>query len=471
MNQVVLSLLVTITSVLGLAGAASTQPASSRSEAPEAKEVVVLARHGKSLRGTIDGFPLLLLRRDARGARRGAWALAAKEIVAICDSTAAFLKLGSYAAKRPDATWEGGLKAVGAFEFAPRFEAELAGMLRGIQEALPNPADRTVKTLGREITLEDLKLLQTGEVFELMRCSQFSAWGVLTEDGEPIVGRNWDYPPLYSMDYACIMAVEPAEEGLSPTLDAMCFGMLGSGLATINRDGVYVAGNDAGIDEGGMHVAHPTPGSLLMRAVIESARPDNVIEEFTQAIKDRVALGLLFHFVGITGPDGPAAIVEYDPRPEVGGIHVRHAEKKLPGALLVTNHCDASGPREESIGRYRKISNAINELGRRRAKIGFSEARDIMGLVAKASPSNATLYTAVAWPAQRKLMVAVAPNLSTPATSGAMSRWSGSGCLAWRANRPADGITIVAGKRRRMRTCVCSNSTVLGFGLSSQLSC
>lgn len=404
--------------MLGLAEGPATQPAAVASHEPVAREVVVLARHGKSLRGTIDGFPILLLRgtHEERGEAHGA--LAAREIIAICDSTAAFLKLGSYAAKRPDATWEGGLKAAAAFEFPRRFEVELAGMLRGIQEALPNPEDRVVKALGREITLEDLKLLQAGDVFELMRCSQFSAWGALTEDGGPIVGRNWDYPPLYSMDYACVIAVEPAEEGLWPTLDAMCFGMLGCGLATINRDGVYVAGNDAGIEEGGIHVAHPTPGGLLMRMVMETAPPDRLIEEFTQTIKDHVTLGLLFHFVGVKGPDGPAAIVEYDPRPDVGGVHVRHAERKLPGALLVTNHCEASGPREESLGRYRTISGAINEFGRKRAKIGFEEARAIMGLVAKASAGNATLYTAVAWPAQRKLMVAVAPDLSTPATSG-----------------------------------------------------
>lgn len=417
MHQVVAAWAV-MASVAGLAGGPTTPAATSTARAPEAGEVLVLARHGQSLRGTIDGFPLLLLRgtHEERGEAHGA--LAAKEIIAICDSTARFLKLGSYASQRPDATWEGGLKAAAGFEFPERFEVELAAMLRGIQEALPNPEDRVVKSLGREIALEDLKLLQAGDVFELMRCSQFSAWGVLTEDGQPIVGRNWDYPPLYSMDYACVIAVQPAEEGLSPTIDAMYYGMLGCGLATINRDGVYVAGNDAGIDEGGIHAAHPTPGSLLMRTAIESASPDEVIEEFAQSIRDRVALGLLFHFVGVEGRHGPAAIVEYDPRPEVGGIRIRHAEKKLPGALLATNHCQASGPREESMGRYRTISGAISALGRAGGKIGFAQARDIMALVAKASPSNATLYTAVAWPEKRRLAVAVAPDLATPATSG-----------------------------------------------------
>jgi len=417
MRTIVLSAVLAFSLAAALAGAVATQPATGPAE-PALGPIVVRARHGQSIRGTIDGFPFLLLRgtHEERGEAHGA--LAAKEIVAICDSTAGFLKLGSYAANRPDATWEDGLASLSRFTFPARFEAELRAMLRGIQAVLPDAADRTVKSLGREISLEDLKLLQTGEIFELMRCSQFSAWGVLTDDGQPIVGRNWDYPPLYSMDYACVIAMEPAEDGLSPTIDAMCFGMIGCGLATLNRDGVYAAANDAGIDEGGLHAAEATPAGFLLRSILETTPPDGVLKDFSNAITNRMALGLLLHFVGIPGPNGPAAILEYDPRPNGGGVHIRYAERKLPVALLVTNHCDASGPRDESLGRYRKISNAINKIGREQGKIGFDQARDIMRLVAKASPTNATLYTAVVWPQQRRLMVAVAPDLSTPATEG-----------------------------------------------------
>ncbi|MCC6357020.1 MAG: hypothetical protein IT577_24295, partial [Verrucomicrobiae bacterium] len=195
------------------AHAQTTQPSAESAQA--SPPIVVIARHGQSLRGTVDGFPILLLRgtQEERGEAHGF--LAAKEIIGVCDATAGFLKQGSDAAGKPANPWEQGIEAVARFAFPLRCVAELRGMLRGIEMALPNEQDRQIPSLGRAITLEDLKLLQAGEVFELMRCSQFSAWGPLTDDGEPIVGRNWDYPPLYSMDYACVLAIEPAEKELS----------------------------------------------------------------------------------------------------------------------------------------------------------------------------------------------------------------------------------------------------------------
>ncbi|MCC7408763.1 MAG: hypothetical protein IT442_11875, partial [Phycisphaeraceae bacterium] len=316
--------------------AQTTQP--SPEPAQTSNPIVVIARHGQSLRGKVDSFPILLLRgtQEQRGEAHGF--LAAKEIIGVCDATAGFLKQGSYAAGKPANPWEQGIEAVARFTFPPRFEAELRGMLRGIEMALPNEQDRQVPALGRAITLEDLKLLQAGEVFELMRCSQFSAWGPLTGDGQPIVGRNWDYPPLYSMDYACVLAIEPAEKELSPTLDAVCFGMIGSGLATINHDGVYAAANDGGISEKGVIVDQPMPAGLLLREVMETSPRDKVVEDFAEALKNHCVLGLLFHMVvpDSGGRRGPSTIVEYHPR-DGGQINLRRTEPKLPTALVMTN--------------------------------------------------------------------------------------------------------------------------------------
>ncbi len=397
--------------------AAAVEPASEPLD-----EVVILTRHGRSVRGTLNDFPLLVLRgtHAQRGEAHGA--LAAREIIAMCDATASFLKLGAYAAQRDDVGWEAGVRAVKQFTIPARFEEELAGMLQGIQRALPEPSDRVIKALGREITLDDLRLLETGEIFELMRCSQFSAWGPLTADGQPIVGRNWDYPPLYSIDYACIMAIDPDEPELSPTLDGQWFGSIGSGLATINQDGVYVAGNDAAVRADGLaQIKDPAPAALLLRQVLETAPRDQMVDQFVKQIRDRVAIGLLFHFSGLgDGEGGQAAVVEYDPRPQGFGIQVRRMQRRLPFAVVATNHCVASQHegRDESLGRYRTIADAINAHGRSRQPISFDDARAIMQSVAKAEPMNTTLYTAVAWPTHRRLMLAVAPAAGQPATQG-----------------------------------------------------
>lgn len=391
-------------------------------EQPGPGEVAVVARHGRSVRGTVDGFPFLLLRGTHAERGRAHGALAAKEIVGLCDATAGFLRIGGQAAGRSDVSWERALQGLDRYTFPERFATEVAAMYEGIQEALPDAADRTLRSLGRQITLRDLMLLQTGEILEAMRCSQFAAWGRLTADGEVVVGRNWDYPPLFPPGFACILAIEPAEEGLSPTLDALWFGMIGSGLATINRDGVYLAGNDAGIDERGAAVPAPQPTTLLMRQVMETSKPERLLADFTATIEGHVSLGLLFHVANLPeGPDGRAVIVEYDPRPDGAGTQVRRiAATRLPDAIVVTNHCLAGG-REgggDSAARYRAITEALAALGQAGRTVGFAEANEIMGQVAKSAPLMSTLYTAVAWPGQRRMAVAIAPARGRPATAG-----------------------------------------------------
>ncbi len=47
-------------------------------------------------------------------------------------------------------------------------------------------------------------------------------------------------------------------------------------------------------------------------------------------------------------------------------------------------------------------------------KIGFDQARAIMNSVSK----DTTLYSVVAWPGQRKLMVATSPQVGVSATTG-----------------------------------------------------
>jgi len=401
---------------------ASDRPAAGGAEEPKLGEIVVTTRHGKSVRGTVDGFPFLLLRgtNAERGKAHGR--LAAREIVALYDATAGFLNTGAKARGRKDVGWTQALQVLKRYEFPERFKAELTAMLTGIREALPDPADRTLKSLGREISLEDLMLVQAGDIFEMMRCSQFSCWGPLTADGEVIVGRNWDYPPLFPPRFACILAVEPAEEGLSPTLDALWFGMIGAGLATINRDGVYVAGNDAGINEGGLVVAKPQPGALLMRHVMETSRPEQVVEDFNAAIKDHLTLGLLFHFANLPAASQErSAVVEYDPMPNGSGTQVRTVDKtRLPNAMVMTNHRVAGGGTSggDSGERYRKIRDALLAAGREGKTVGFAEARDIMKQVAKPGPGTTTLYTAVAWPARRRMAIAISPGPGKAATDG-----------------------------------------------------
>lgn len=382
-------------------------------------EIVVAARHGQSVRGTIDGFPFLLLRgtHAQRGEDHGA--LAARDIIGVCDGMARTINLAGLATGRKNLSWPGALVAVQRFTFPSRFNEELEGMLRGIQQALPDAKDRQLSAVGREITLDDLKVLQTGDLFELMRCTQFSAWGPLTADGDVIIGRNWDYPPLFPIERRCILAIQPAEPELKATLDAVWFGMIGTGMATLTADGTYYSANDGGIRTGGLVLEHPSPSMLVTRSIAESASPDRAVEELLRGIDGKMPLGLIFHVVSTAGGRTTAAAIEYDPRPG-HETKVRPPRAQTPTALELTNHCLLSDPRTQgdSADRYMKASKWIDEMAASGKKIGFEEARGMLDRVSKASAASTTYYSAVVWPRQRKLMVSVSPEAGVPATRG-----------------------------------------------------
>ena len=66
-------------------------------------------------------------------------------------------------------------------------------MIDGLRAARPKPEDRVLKSPGREITVDDLKAVNCLSDIMGAGCSSFSAWGSLTDDGAPVIGRNLDY--------------------------------------------------------------------------------------------------------------------------------------------------------------------------------------------------------------------------------------------------------------------------------------
>jgi hypothetical protein len=376
--------------------------------------VTVTQRHGQSLRGTVEGFPFLLLRgsHGARGEAHGV--LAAREVLRSCDGMARFVNAHG-------GGWDRALVAMRRFEFPPRFEQELAGMLRGIRTALPERDDRVLSATGKEIALDDLKLLQTGDVFELARCSQFSAWSDLTPDRRIVVGRNWDYPDLFPRETCCLLAVQPTEPGLRPTLDAMWFGMIGSGLATIREDGLYVSANSGGRVRPGVTVKHPTPGALLMRAYAESAAAAQLGRQLIQAVDQKLVLPIIFHVVppgGVAGDCTPFA-VEYTPDPDRFGARVRSPSQDAPTSLSIANHFIDT---PEDLDRWRsgRMRAGIQSCAVGKKPIGFEEARAILD----AAKQDSTYYSAVVWPEQRRMRLAVsAPGIPATQRDYLAVRW------------------------------------------------
>ncbi len=385
--------------------------------ADEAPAVSIRERYGESCRADVGGFPVLVLRGTHRERGEAHGFLAAKEILRTCEAMAAAVNsMGP--AGTGETGWEAAKKLVGRSQFPERFQVELEGMLQGIGRALPEARDRRLKATGAEVTLEDLKVLQCGDVLELMRCSQFSAWGSLTPDGSTIIGRNWDYPPIFPHGTYCAFAVDPAEKGLQKTLDALWFGMIGAGMACLNEEGVYLSGNDAG-SEDPSRVQSPVPVMLAVRVAAETALVSDPLAAVARNIDQRTALALLYHIVAPAGPEGQGAkafVFEYAPgATSPFAARVRRSTQTLPDALILTNDPLIGSASGEVCDRYARIEKALADPSTQ-GKVDFEKVRSILDSVAASGPGVTTQYSAVLTPAKRELRIAVAPAAGKPAT-------------------------------------------------------
>ncbi|MFK7741091.1 MAG: C45 family autoproteolytic acyltransferase/hydrolase [Planctomycetota bacterium] len=76
-------------------------------------------------------------------------------------------------------------------EYPEDVEAELKAMWRGLVE---QGADRDMPKLGRAFDEIDLRVANALDVFGLMGCSSFTAWGEQVQGGGVLTARNFDWP-------------------------------------------------------------------------------------------------------------------------------------------------------------------------------------------------------------------------------------------------------------------------------------
>lgn len=363
----------------------------------------VEARHGKSFRGTLDGMKVVVLRgtQAERGEAQGV--LGAKEIVQILDQAL----IPALQARKPGAWDADFIPAARRFAWPPRFAVELEAMLAGLRKALPDPKDRAIKALGREIGLDDLKALNALSDILGTGCSSFSAWGSRTPDGEVITGRNADYAAFPIAGQTMLVAIDPAEKDLKPTMDVGLFGNLGAGTA-MSGEGVFLALHD---EKGlpGQKSSGWLPRTLALREAIEKARS---IDDVAATLrKSPTKVGNNVHVSGAR--PGLPVVVEWDGNAEGGGVTVRKPEGDL---LVCTNHYVARARRDngESLGRSATLARGAGNR-----KVDFEAAKGMLDSVAK-NGGTVTHLSVVAWPAARRMAVAISPSNGVSATRG---RW------------------------------------------------
>lgn len=382
--------------------------------AADAPAAVVTHRYERSIRGTVDGFPFVLLRgnHSERGEAHGF--LAAREVIGTCDRMAGFLA----GAKIPR---EKILATLDQFRFRERFRMELDGILRGVRRALPDSADRVLTSQSREIQIEDLLLVQALDVLVVAGCSQFAAWGGRSEDGNLIVGRNFDYPAVYPRTSVAIIAIDPDEPDLHPTLDPLWFGAIFAGGANVRDDGQYLAVNVGGggaLKDGS--IPNPVSAGLLLREIAEAAPFTGTADWMLEAIDGNLVVPMILHVAPSGAGNGvdPVAI-EYTPQPSTFGIRLRGPAAGGTNLLMANHFVDEEVDLE--FGRSGKMKSEVKACADAGELIGFSEAREILH---SANQGGKTYYSIVTWPARRAMRVAVGePGVSATEARYARVSW------------------------------------------------
>lgn len=333
-------------------------------------QIVVDVRHEKSWRGTIDGHPLLVLRGSAveRGTAQGK--LAGPDILRVLDA------LKSTVGQERWVKFD-----VRRFTWPARFEVEL--------KALAAAAG---------VEPDDLRVLNCLSDLLGSGCSSFSAWGERTPDGQVVTGRNADYGLFPVLAQIALVAVEPSEKGLKPTLELTILGNLGASTA-LNGDGAFLALHDEPGLPGGK--AAWVPRTLALREAIETCSTPEAIADVLR--KSPVKVGNSVH---VSGP--APAVLEWDGNAKDSGVTLRRGENAF---LACTNSYVARATRG-ACDRYERLRTSSGP-------VDFEKAKALLDGVGK-SGGVATYFSVVVWPASKRYAFAVSPKLGTSATKG---RW------------------------------------------------
>jgi hypothetical protein len=285
--------------------------------------------------------------------------------------------------------------------FLPEHEAELGGMLEGIQAALGEKA--RVASLDRPIDLLDLKVANTYGDWYMFACSSFSAWGALTPDGETITARNFDFLPSPILEKSqLLIAYGPSDPKHERWVNVSFAGMIGV-ISGMNEDGVGLFVHDVWKRKGAEHETGVHARLLVLRSAIESTGPANAPE--TVLGKFRALQTSMSNNVHVTSPfdrkHPPAGIIEYD------GVTTQDdgADLRWPveGACAVycTNHYRLRAA-PSRCGRYSKLTELLGECESRPTKFDAARARSMMSAIVQNSLVSRTLHTVIFFPASKR---------------------------------------------------------------------
>lgn len=304
------------------------------------------------------------------------------------------------------------------FEWPPEILAELTALDHGARDRL-GPKYRSEK-LDRELTLEDLLVVNTLADLLHFGCASFSAWGPYTADGQTLTGRNLDFPYTAAMAHSQVVIVRHGQKPGDGWASIAWPGLVGA-YSAMSSAGVTIALHDAP----GLPLTEGTglsPRSLTLREALLKSSPETFIKDIQSVLESRrVRVGNNIHASAVATSGRPAAAVyEYDGNPRDHGVQVRlpagpeaasDAEKSAFLSFLgCTNHMRTRKQPTNCI-RYDVIQETFARLRERSEKLDVAGAFDLLKKVRQGH----TLHSVVFEPARLRMHVLLR-DASAPAT-------------------------------------------------------
>lgn len=257
---------------------------------------------------------------------------------------------------------------VKAFEWSESERAELDGMLAGIRARLA-PRERRIDFLDRELSLADLKAINTAGDWLNLGCSTLVMRGKFSADGKPLVVRNFDFFGFRSLlDKQLVIRSLPHGKGAARAhawLGVTHPGLIGV-ITTMNDERVFASIHDVPIRAPKLFfLRRHVPRLLAMRRLAERLDAAKAVETAKELLlKWPTLYGNNFLVATPSAAGRFAGVLEYDSDRALGnGVTLRAGDRT--GAddavdwLACTNHHRArrirAGAKLDWCNCYRKL--------------------------------------------------------------------------------------------------------------------
>jgi hypothetical protein len=385
------------------------------------QEIKLFESYGKSSRGKIGEIAILVLRGTNEEIGEAHGALAGKDIISLLDTI-----LIPYVNKIQLNGWDSKVVPLSkSFRFPENYEKELNAIFCGIEKRYPDKKSRTLTSVKREISIDDLRALNCFIDLYLSRggCSSFSAWGSLTVNGEVICGRNLDERYIPGKPPLMIVARQPSELNRQASIEITGPGLIGVSTA-MNADGLMLMGHD---EQGlkSISVSNWVPRAIVLREAIEAVRTNDSIDKITGIFKNRsVRLGNNTHIalpIPWNKTISPAFVIEWDGNPQENGATYRVVDQFVTeDALVCTNHfvkrrLGALVSAGNSRVRFKLLADFLLKCRASKKTIDVDAAIRMMDLVAEGG-ETVTYLSVIAVPSERRLILAISPGQGISAT-------------------------------------------------------